>query len=133
MEGFRTGIKSKVKGYTVKEAEMRYAPDGTPITEVRLGCGGSEKVPATFINVTLWGKAAEKLSEIGSRKGLAVEADGSVMLKRWQYQNKWYTQLELRYVKAFSIQGSDTDMEIIPIDERVSKEKEKAEEKVEEK
>lgn len=128
MIGFFTGIEATVKGYTVDEAEMKYTPkDGRAVLNRRVGCGGSDKRPATFVNIQLWGATAEKMNEVASAKGLAIEAKGMIEQRRWQYNNKWYDELRLVFVSECRVQISEKEFEDLPIEKKEKRKFEKAE------
>jgi single-stranded DNA-binding protein len=127
LNNFLTGIYANpLKGYCTADNEMRFTPEGKAVTEVRVGCGGSRKRMATFINVIAWGSTAEVLHQ-KAEKGLALTATGMVSQRKWQYQGKWYEKLELIYLKSLAIE-QDAGMVEIPIEddkEKSSKKKEK--------
>lgn len=61
-----------IQGYAGRDAEMRYTPDGLPITNVNIGFTSSKKVGDAWENKTSWfritglGKIAESMSSIVS-------------------------------------------------------------------
>ena len=117
MRGFLTGINAVVKGYMVKdEADMKFAPSGDAVTTCRVGCGGTPKRPATYIDIVAWGQPAEELNRM-AEKGLAVRACGFVSQRKWQYNDKWYERLELIYLTELEVQDGE-ELKVIEIPKR---------------
>ena len=124
MHGFLTGINAEVKGYTAKEQfEMRYTPDGTAVGTLRVGCGGTDKQKATFVDIEIWGSGAEELNEMGVGKGMAVIAEGVIVQKTWEYKKKWYNTIKVVYLDSLSVE-SDGKFVTITLDKKPGKEKE---------
>jgi single-stranded DNA-binding protein len=81
---FKTGLYTVVRGYTARGAEMRYSPDGKVIAEIRLGVGGgNERYPVMWVNVALWESDAEEVLKVLDKKGMAVEASGLLLVKKF--------------------------------------------------
>ena|SRR6516162_255521 len=79
----------KIVGNLVKEAEVRYTPQGTPVANVSLGVNESYSVDdqrrttTTFCDVQLWGAAAENFSKL-VQKGQQVFVEGALRQEVWQ-------------------------------------------------
>lgn len=120
---FLTGLSTKVKGYTTREAIMKYAPDGTVIAEMTLGVGGgSKKYPVMWVNVPVWAKLAEEVIEVIDRKGIAVEANGMLLVRLYNGEHGTNVAIELKNVRELRVY--DRDGELVRV---LSGEKEKVE------
>lgn len=104
MKGFLTGIIGTVRGYTVKAPEMKFTKGGDGVLTIEVGTGGTEKRPATFIDVIVFGKPTERVNEMALDKGVAIEAVGDVRLRKWEYNGKKYQRLECGFLSKLSVQ-----------------------------
>jgi single-strand DNA-binding protein len=79
----------KIVGNLVKDAEVRYTPQGTPVANVSLGVNenysvdSQKKTLTTFVDVQLWGPAAENFAKL-VEKGQQVFVEGSLKQEVWQ-------------------------------------------------
>ena len=73
----------KIAGNLVKHAEVHYTPQGTPVANCSLGVNesyavdGQKKNLTTFVDVQLWGAAAENLAKL-VEKGQQVFVEGAL-------------------------------------------------------
>ena len=78
-----------VSGRVTRDAELRYTPSGTAVTDVtiasnRVWSKDSEKQEeTTFVDVTIWGRQAETLSEY-LLKGRHLMVVGRLNLNKWE-------------------------------------------------
>ena len=78
-----------VSGRVTRDAELRYTPSGTAVTDVtvasnRIWSKDSEKQEeTTFVDVTIWGRQAETLSQYLS-KGRHIMVVGRLKLNKWE-------------------------------------------------
>lgn len=118
MKGFFTGIDGNVRGYATADAERRYTPAGEAVTTIEVGCGGTDKMKATFIRLVTFGKTAEVLAEKG-KKGMAVIAFGSVNLKTWKKNDGsgYGFKLELNWIQELQVEVGGK-FEVIEIEKK---------------
>lgn len=77
-------------GNIVKDPELRYTPQGTAVTDIRLAIndprakGGAQDRAntATFVDVTLWDRSAEVVCEY-LRKGRPILIEGRLVTDTW--------------------------------------------------
>lgn len=77
-------------GTVTRDIELRYIPSGTAVCEVglaindkRKGKDGNWIEETTFVDVTLWGRTAEVVSEFCS-KGGPLFVEGRLKLETWE-------------------------------------------------
>lgn len=77
-------------GNLTRDPELRYTPDGTPVTEINLAVtqrfvdrDGTRRDEPVFVRVTVWRKQAEACGEFLS-KGASVFVEGRLHLDRWE-------------------------------------------------
>lgn len=80
----------KFTGRLGKDSETRYSPDGKAVTSFSIAVGSSYKDKqgqwidsAEWVNVTVFGKLAENLSNF-LRKGVQVFVSGKINTRKWQ-------------------------------------------------
>jgi single-strand DNA-binding protein len=79
----------KIAGNLVKEAELRYTPQGTPVANVSLGVNetytvdNEKRTATTFVDVQLWGASAEKFSKL-VQKGQHILVEGALRQDNWE-------------------------------------------------
>jgi len=101
---FLTGLRTKVTGYTAREALMKYAPDGTVIADISLGVGGgSSKYPVKWVSVPVWGELAEEALKVIDKKGIAVEANGMLNVRQYEGKKGISVAIELKDVRELRI------------------------------
>jgi single-strand DNA-binding protein len=78
-----------ITGRVTRDSELRQTPNGTSVTDVsvvsnRIWNKGSERQEeATFVDVTLWGKQAESLSQYLT-KGRHIMVEARLKLNSWE-------------------------------------------------
>jgi|TARA_Y100001973_G_C5198156_1_gene335746 single-strand DNA-binding protein len=76
-------------GRVTRDTELRYTPNGTAVADVGLCSNrqwskdGERQEEPTFLDITLWGKQAEALSEYLT-KGTFVMVEGRLSLDTWK-------------------------------------------------
>ncbi|MGQ9576281.1 MAG: single-stranded DNA-binding protein [Thermoguttaceae bacterium] len=90
-------------GRLTRDPEIRYTPNGTPVSDVRLAINERTKNAdgewvdeALFVDVTLWSRTAEVASEYLS-KGSLVLIEGRLKLDTWE-QSDGQKQSKMRVV-----------------------------------
>lgn len=74
-------------GNLVKDPELRYTPQGTAVTDIRLAINdvksrNAQERSATFVDVTLWERSAEVVCEF-MRKGSSILIEGRLVTDTW--------------------------------------------------
>lgn len=74
-------------GNLVKDPELRYTPQGTAVTDIRLAINdvksrNAQERTATFVDVTLWERSAEVVCEF-MRKGSSILIEGRLVTDTW--------------------------------------------------
>jgi len=101
---FLTRLRTTVTGYTGKEAVMKFAPDGTAITEVTLGVGdGSVRFPTTWVVVPVWAELAEEALKVIDKKGMCVEASGMLQVRQYEGMRGRNVAIVLKDVRELRI------------------------------
>src|SRR5215471_15019022 len=94
----------KIAGNLVKQAEVHYTPQGTPVANASLGVNESytvdnqKKNVTTFIEVQLWGAAAENFAKL-VEKGQQIFIEGALRQDTWQDKETKQNRSKL-FVKA---------------------------------
>ena len=94
----------KIAGNLVKEPELRYTPQGTPVANVSLGVNetytldNEKRTATTFVDVQLWGTAAENFSKL-VQKGQQVFVEGALRQDTWEDKQTKQNRSKL-FVKA---------------------------------
>jgi len=79
----------KIAGNLVKEAELRYTPQGTSVANVSLGVNetytvdNEKRTTTTFVDVQLWGASAENFSKL-VQKGQQILVEGALRQDNWE-------------------------------------------------
>ena len=88
-------------GNLTRDPELRYIPSGTAVTEIGLAVNERRKGPngerideVHFIDVTLWGRTAEVVSEYLS-KGSPVLVEGRLKQDRWEKDGQKHSKLKV--------------------------------------
>ncbi|MGI9517279.1 MAG: single-stranded DNA-binding protein [Pirellulaceae bacterium] len=90
-------------GNLTRDVELRYTPQGTPVTEIGLAVNDRVKRndewtdETTFVDITLWGRTAEVASEYLG-KGSSVLIEGRLKLDTWEDKNDGKKRYKLRVV-----------------------------------
>ena len=101
---FQTGLFTKVTGYTAGEAIMKYSADGKVIGEFTVGVGGgSVKYPVMWVRVTVWEQVAEEVLKVIDRKGIAVEANGLLLVRLYEGKRGTAVAIELKDVREVRV------------------------------
>lgn len=71
-------------GNLTRDPEMRYTPQGTPVTDftIAVNSGSGEKRSTEFVRCVAWEKQAETVAEY-LRKGSKVLVHGSMESQQW--------------------------------------------------
>jgi len=78
-----------ITGRVTRDSELRQTPNGTAVTDVSVvsnrvwSKAGDRQEEATFVDVTLWGKQAESLSQYLT-KGRHVMVEARLKLNSWE-------------------------------------------------
>lgn len=72
---------NRLEYQSIREAWLKYAPDGREVASVRIVCGdGSPKYPSMYVEVPVWqGSALAAVDEL-DRKGINVVVEGWVLI-----------------------------------------------------
>jgi single-strand DNA-binding protein len=87
-------------GNLTKDPELRYTPQGTPVTNLRMavnsrfGQGENAKEETLFIGVVVIGKAAETCNQYLS-KGIPVLVEGRLKESKWQSEGQQKSRFEV--------------------------------------
>ena len=87
-------------GNLTRDAELRYTPGGTAVTDLGLAVNEKRKVneewveEVTYIDVTLWGRTAEVASEYLS-KGSSCLIEGRLKLDQWEQDGQKRSKLKV--------------------------------------
>ncbi|HVC94209.1 MAG TPA: single-stranded DNA-binding protein [Pirellulales bacterium] len=88
-------------GNLTRDAELRYTPSGTAVTDIglavndrRKGANGEWVDEVTFVDITLWGRTAEIASEYLS-KGSPALIEGRLKLDTWEKDGKKNSKLKV--------------------------------------
>ena len=79
----------KIAGNLVKEPELHYTPQGTPVANVSLGVNetytvdNEKRTATTFVDVQLWGTSAENFSKL-VQKGEQILVEGALRQDTWE-------------------------------------------------
>ena len=98
----------RIVGNLTREAEVHYTPQGTPVANASLGVNESytvdnqKKNVTTFIEVQLWGAAAENFAKF-VEKGQQIFVEGALRQDTWQDKETKQNRSKL-FVKANSWQ-----------------------------
>jgi single-strand DNA-binding protein len=105
----------KVVGNLTREPELRATPNGTPVANVSLGVnethtvdGGERKTVTTFVDVQVWGAAAENLAKL-AQKGQEIYVQGPLCQEQWVDKQTKKSRSRL-FVKAESWQFTQYKM-----------------------
>lgn len=87
-------------GNLTKDPELRYTPKGTPVCTIRLASttkyksADSMKDETLFINIVIWGKQGETVSQYTS-KGKSVLVEGRLQEQRWESEGQQKSRMEI--------------------------------------
>jgi single-strand DNA-binding protein len=84
--------KVLLMGRLTRDPELRYTPQGTPVSEIGLAVnreytvGTERRKETTFVDITLWRKQAEVVCQY-LRKGAPIFIEGHLALDTWEGQD----------------------------------------------
>ncbi len=87
-------------GNLTKDPELRYTPQGTPVSTFRLAInyrykqGDDLKQETTFIDIVVFGKQAESCSQY-LNKGSSVLVEGRLQERRWESDGQQRSKFEI--------------------------------------
>lgn len=88
-------------GNLTRDPELRYIPSGTAVSEIGLAVNDRRKSAngewieeTTFVDVTLWGRTAEVVTEYCS-KGSPLFVEGRLKLDSWEKEGKKHYKLRV--------------------------------------
>ncbi len=87
-------------GNLTKDPEVRYTPQGTPVTSFRLAVnskyksGDDMKQETLFIDVVVWGKQGETCGQY-LNKGSAALVEGRLQERRWESDGQQRSKFEV--------------------------------------
>ena len=106
--------KVLIVGNLTKDPELRYTPQGTAVTTLRIAANtsfkdktGELKKDACFVNVVVWGQMAEVCNQY-LQKGRSVFVEGRLQSRSWQNaEGKTRNTIEIRASRVqFMPQGT---------------------------
>jgi single-strand DNA-binding protein len=88
-------------GNLTRDPELRYIPSGTAVTDIGVAVNDKRKNAqgewvdeVTFVDVTLWGRTAEVVSEYLS-KGSPIFIEGRLKLDSWETEGQKRSKLKV--------------------------------------
>lgn len=87
-------------GNLTKDPELRYTPQGTPVTTLRLASsskyksGDAMKEETLFIDCVVWGKQAENCGQY-LHKGSSALVEGRLQERRWETDGQQKSKMEV--------------------------------------
>ncbi len=98
-------------GNLVRDPELRYTPQGTAVTDITLAINdtrskNNQNNSATFVDVTLWDRAAEVVCEY-MHKGSSILVEGRLVTDRWEDRESGKRMSKLKVV-ANTFQFTDS-------------------------
>ena len=87
-------------GNLTKDPELRYTPQGTAVCNMRIASsskfksGDTMKDETLFIDVVIWGKQGETVSQHLS-KGRSVLVEGRLQERRWESEGQQRSKFEV--------------------------------------
>lgn len=119
-------------GNLTRDPEARFTPKGTCVCELGLAINrkfssddGEKREETTFVDVTVWGKAAETISEY-CKKGNPLFIEGRLQMDQWEDKTTGQKRTKLKVVaEGFQfIQGKRQEEDE---DERPPRQRERSE------
>lgn len=101
-------------GNLTRDPELRYTPKGTAVARITLavnrtyggGEGGEKKEEVSFVDVDVWGRQAEVISQY-MKKGRPLLVEGRLKQDTWEDKNTKQKQSKLKVVlESFSFLDS---------------------------
>jgi len=91
-------------GNLTRDPECRYIPNGTAVTDIGLAVNDRRKLPTgewveevTFVDITLWGRTAEVVSEYCT-KGSPLLVEGRLKLDTWEDKTDGQKRSKLKVI-----------------------------------
>jgi len=91
-------------GNLTREPECRYIPNGTAVSDIGLAVNDRRKTPTgewvdetTFVDITLWGRTAEVVSEFCT-KGSPLLVEGRLKLDTWEDKTDGQKRSKLKVI-----------------------------------
>lgn len=107
--------KVQLMGNLTRDPEVRYTPKGTAVCDLSIavnsgfGTGDDRREETTFIDITLWGKAAENAGQY-LRKGRPVYIEGRLQMDSWDDKQTGQKRSRLKVVgESWQFLGSKPD------------------------
>jgi single-strand DNA-binding protein len=103
-----------IAGNLTRDPELRYTPKGTAVARITLavnrtftsGEGGEKKEEVSFVDVDVWGRQAEVISQY-MKKGRPLLVEGRLKQDTWEDKNTKQKQSKLKVVlETFSFLDS---------------------------
>jgi single-strand DNA-binding protein len=91
----------RVVGNLVRNPELRYTTQGNAVTNISLGVNdpyvvnGEKKQETTFVDVQVWGSAAENLSKL-AKKGQQLFVAGALRQDIWEKDGENRSKMYVR-------------------------------------
>jgi single-strand DNA-binding protein len=103
-----------IAGNLTRDPELRYTPKGTAVARITLainrtwkGEGGESKEEVNFVDVDVWGRQAEVISQY-MKKGRPLLVEGRLKQDTWEDKNTKQKQSKLKVVlESFSFIDSN--------------------------
>jgi single-strand DNA-binding protein len=94
-----------IAGNLTRDPELRYTPKGTAVARITLavnrtytaGEGGEKKEEVSFVDVDVWGRQAEVISQY-MKKGRPLLVEGRLKQDTWEDKNTKQKQSKLKVV-----------------------------------
>lgn len=96
-----------IAGQLGKDAEVRYLPNGDPVTSFSVADSQGKDKPTIWWRCSLFGKRAESLAPYLT-KGQAVTVSGTVTEREYQKDGTTHKAMEIR-VQDVALQGGKRD------------------------
>jgi single-strand DNA-binding protein len=110
-------------GNLTKDPEVRYTPQGTPVTSFRLAVnqkyksGDEMKQDTLFIDIVVWGKQGETCGQY-LNKGSSALVEGRLQERRWESEGQQRSKFEVVAQQVRFLSGkrgtSSTEGDITP-------------------
>jgi single-strand DNA-binding protein len=106
-------------GNLTKDPELRYTPQGTPVTSFRLAVNyrykhsDEMKQDTVFIDIVVFGKQAESCSKY-LNKGSSALVEGRLQERRWEHEGQQRSKFEIiaQSVRFLSKKGAQQEPDI---------------------
>ena len=96
--------KVMLMGNLTRDPELRRTPKGSAVTDISLATNrrytdsnDQQQEETTYVDVTLWGKVAEIVSE-HTKKGDPIYIEGRLLLDQWEDKNTGQNRSRLKVI-----------------------------------